>query len=351
MTTVTESAVGELARSLAPRYDHLARLTDSTGVFEHALHADARPEHGYCLDDAARALLVVVREPDRSSTLDTLAETYLRFVEAALTSDGRAHNRRPIGGPWTDDADTGDWWGRAVWALGVASGAATTPLMRHRASRAFTRAAQQTSPFLHASAFAALGASAVLRARPADASALRLAHHFIGMVLPPDGRSWQWPQARMRYGNGSIAEALLSAGVAVHDALAAAHGLELVRFLLAQETKGGHLSLTGTAGRGPQDQGPMFDQQPIEAAAIADACATAFEVTGAPEFLDGMRRAWAWFEGDNDSRTVMVDHLSGAGFDGLEIDGRNDNRGAESTLAALSTWQVARRFAGATSVA
>ncbi|MDP9027802.1 MAG: glycosyltransferase, partial [Actinomycetota bacterium] len=53
-------------------------------------------------------------------------------------------------------------------------------------------------------------------------------------------------------------------------------------------------------------------------------------------------RAWGWFLGDNDSSTVMVDVETGAGFDGLESDGRNENRGAESTLAALSTSQRAR---------
>jgi hypothetical protein len=329
-----------------PVYRHLASLSDGVGVFEHALHAAPRPEHGYCLDDVARALLVVVREPAQDGTLGALAETYLRFVEAAVVVDGRAHNRRAVGRDWTDEADTGDWWGRAVWALGVAADAAPTPLMRHRAYRAFTRAAQQTAPYLHASAFAALGAAAVLRTRPRDRAALRLVRHLIGMVLPRNGSEWLWPQARMTYGSGSIAEAVLAAGTAVGDRAVAAHGLELIRFVLDRETTAGHLSVTGTGGRGPDDHDRMFDQQPIEVAALAEAAAAAFEVTRAPEWLDGVRLAWGWFEGDNDSRTPMVDLASGAGYDGLEIDGRNDNRGAESTLAALSTWQLARRWSG-----
>ncbi|MBW4040760.1 MAG: glycosyltransferase [Acidobacteria bacterium] len=334
-------------RSVAtPRYRHLERLTDGTGVFEHALHAEARPEHGYCLDDVARALLVVVREPDQDDRLGALAETYLRFVEAAVTDDGRAHNRRAVGGAWTDEAGTGDWWGRAVWASGIAAGAAPTPLLRRRALRVFTRAARRQSRHLHASAFAALGAAAVLRLHPEQDDARRIVRRLIGMVPPPRDAAWLWPETRMTYGSGSIAEALLSAGVAVGDAAATARGLELVGFVLDRETRDGRLSVTGTAGRGAEDHGLMFDQQPIEVAAIADACAAAFEVTGASGWLDGIRLAWAWFEGDNDSRTPMVDHASGAGYDGLEIDGRNENRGAESTLAALSTWQLARRYAG-----
>ena len=346
MSGVAEAVPGDLRIVPAPRYHHLVRLSDGTGVFEHALHEDARLEHGYCLDDVARALLVVVREPVQNDTLGVLAETSLRFIEAAVVGDGRAHNRRAVGGMWTDEPGTGDWWGRAVWALGVAVGAAPTPLMRARALRAFTRAARQSSPHLHASAFAALGACAVLRTRPGDVAARRIVRHLIGMIPPPSGRSWQWPQARMTYGSGSIAEALLSAGVAMDDASTTARGLELVRFVLDRETADGRLSVTGTAGRGPEDHGRMFDQQPIEVAAIADACAAAFEVTGAREWLDGVRLAWAWFDGDNDSGTPMVDRATGAGFDGLEIAGRNENRGAESTLDALSTWQLAYRYAG-----
>lgn len=331
----------------APEYHHLAHLTDPVGIFEHALHAAVRPEHGYCLDDVARALLVVVREPEQTEQLGRLAETYLRFIEAAVTDDGTAHNRRSVGGTWTDDAGTGDWWGRAVWALGAATAAAATPMMRRRAYRAFSRAAQQSSPHLHASAFAALGAAAVLRSHPADTGAQQIAHRLIDLVGPPSSGEWLWPRRRMTYGSGSIAEAVLAAGVAIGDPSVTTHGLQLVRFVLERETTDGRLSVTGTAGRGPDDHDRMFDQQPIEVAAIADAAAAAFEVTGAPEWLSGVRLAWAWFEGDNDARTAMVDLASGAGFDGLEIDGRNDNRGAESTLAALSTWQLARRFAAA----
>jgi hypothetical protein len=344
MTAVAAAVRPDRARVAPPEYRHLALLTDATGVFEHALHEVPRPEHGYCLDDAARGLLVIVREPEQDDLLGRLGETFLRFVEGAVVHDGRAHNRRAVGGAWTDEAGTGDWWGRAVWALGVAAASAPTPLVRHRAYRAFRRAAHQLSPHLHASAFAALGASAVLRVRPGDEAALRLVHHLLGMVLPLNGSSWRWPRSRMTYGSGSIAEALLAAGAAVGDAAATAQGLELVRFVLDRETSDGHLSVTGTSGRGPADRGPMFDQQPIEVAAIADAAAAAFEVTGDAGWLDGVRLAWAWFGGDNDSRTAMVDLASGAGYDGLEVDGRNDNRGAESTLAALSTWQLARRF-------
>jgi hypothetical protein len=88
----------------------------------------------------------------------------------------------------------------------------------------------------------------------------------------------------------------------------------------------------------------QFDQQPIEVAALADACARAFDITADPAWREGVASAWGWFLGDNDASTAMFDPASGAGFDGLEAGGRNENRGAESTLAALSTYQQARRL-------
>jgi len=114
--------------------------------------------------------------------------------------------------------------------------------------------------------------------------------------------------------------------------------------LMKIETRDGHLSVTPVGGRCPADLNPGFDQQPIEVGAIADACALAYTITADPQWLDGVRLAWAWFRGDNDSETAMFDAHNGAGFDGLQKIGCNLNQGAESTLAALSTAQHAQQF-------
>lgn len=323
------------------QYAHLQRLSDATGLFEHARYGVPRPEHGYCVDDVARGLLVTLQEPDPSPAVALLTETYLRFLEQAIDPQGRVHNRRSIDGFWLDQPTVGDWWGRAVWALGVASTAAPMPLTRRRAARAFTRLAQQSGHDLHAAAYAALGAGAVLLRTPHHAAAERLVRGFARMVPLQGGVEWVWPEPRLRYGNAAIAEAEIVAGVVLGDTQIRDHGLRLLRFLLDVEVRGGHLSVVGTEGRGPDDRGPLFDQQPIEVAAIADACVRAFDATGDPSWLSGVRLAWAWFNGVNDSGIDMIDTDTGAGYDGLEPDGRNENQGAESTLAALTTWQHA----------
>jgi hypothetical protein len=328
-----------------PRFDHLARLTDEQGLFEHARYSTPRPEHGYCLDDAARALVVVCREPGPDPPLQRLGHIYLRFVLAALQPDGRCRNRMDAHGRWTDEPGLGDWWGRALWGLGVAAIHAPTEGMRTRALYGFRNAARQRSPHTRAMAFAALGAGELLSQHPGEPAAQSLLHDSANRIVAGvDASTWPWPEPRLTYANGSLVEALLLAGSALPDVSLLSRGLYLLRFLSRVETRDGHLSVTPTGGRGPHDPSPGFDQQPIEAAALADACARAHALTSDPSSLITLRLAWLWFLGDNDSNSPMLDAATGAGFDGLERDGHNLNQGAESTLAMLSTAQHARRL-------
>jgi hypothetical protein len=195
-------------------------------------------------------------------------------------------------------------------------------------------------------AFAALGAAELLMQRPDDMAARRLLTDTLAAIGEPvgDDSRWPWPEERLSYGNASIAEALIVAGHALPDSAALDRGLSLLEFLLRTETRDGHLSVTPVGGRGRDDVGPGYDQQPIEVSALADACASAFRITGQASWLAGVRLAWNWFLGDNDSGTPMFDPRTGGGYDGLERHGRNLNQGAESTLAMLATAQHARQI-------
>ncbi|MGH3187433.1 MAG: glycosyltransferase [Streptosporangiaceae bacterium] len=328
-----------------PVFDHLERLTDDRGLFEHALFTVPRREHGYCVDDAARGLVVVCRVPEPGPG-HRLARCYLAFVLDALDPAGACHNRMAADGHWRDQAAVGDWWGRALWGLGVAAVSAHTPGMRARALGGFRLAAQCRSPHVRPMAFAALGAAELLRRRPDEIAARRLLTDMLAAIGEPtdsDSR-WPWPEERLSYGNASIAEALIVAGDALPDVPALNRGLSLLEFLLRTETRDGHLSVTPVGGRGRDDASPGYDQQPIEVAALADACASAFRITCQSSWLAGVRLAWDWFLGDNDSATPMFDPRTGGGYDGLERSGRNLNQGAESTLAMLATAQQARRI-------
>jgi hypothetical protein len=343
MTAGRVTPVGAVHR---PVFDHLERLTDDRGLFEHARHAVPRREHGYCVDDVARGLVVVCREPEPSPAVRRLARCYLAFVLDALDPAGTCHNRMGVEGQWRDEPATGDWWGRALWGLGFAATSAQTPGMRARALGGFRIAAQCRSPHLRSMAFAALGAAELLRKRPDEMAARQLLTDTLAVIGGGESGDprWPWPEERLSYGNASIAEALIVAGDALPDGPALERGLGLLEFLLYTETHDGHLSVTPVGGRGRDDAGPGFDQQPIEVSALADACGSAFRITHESYWLTGVSLAWDWFLGDNDSATPMYDPGTGGGYDGLERHGCNLNQGAESTLAVLATGQQARRI-------
>ena len=329
-----------------PVFDHLERLTDDRGLFEHARHTVPRREHGYCVDDVARGLVVVCREPHPGPDLRRLARCYLAFVLDALDPTGACHNRMAVDGKWRDEAAVGDWWGRALWGLGVAATSAHTRGMRARALVGFRIAAQRRSRYARSMAFAALGAAEVLGKRPDDMAARGLLTDTVAVIGGPevDDSRWPWPEERLSYGNAAVAEALIVAGEALPDGPALNRGLSLLEFLLRTETRDDHLSVTPVGGRGRDDAGPGYDQQPLEVSALADACASAFRITRQPSWLTGISLAWDWFLGNNDSATPMFDPQTGGGYDGLKRDGRNLNQGAESTLAMLATAQQARRI-------
>ncbi|MGX5772104.1 glycosyltransferase [Microbacterium trichothecenolyticum] len=327
---------------------HLQAMTDEHGLFEHALGAVPRREHGYCADDVARGLALVAREDGRSAAAAVLTDGYLRFLESAVTEDGRVHNRMDADGEWTDRPGTGDWWGRAIWGLGVAARRSSRASIRERALGVFERAARARSPWLRARCFAALGAAEIVGSAATDAAVAVLRDSVEAVAAhPPDSSSgWRWLEPRLHYANAVVPEALLAAGRGLGDDRLIERGTGLLTVLISIESRAdGRLSPTPAGGRGPDDVHPGFDQQPIEAASLAQACLRAFETTGETGWLTPLRAAWEWFEGANDVGIALFDPATGAGYDGLTSCGRNDNRGAESTLAALSTLQCVSRAA------
>jgi len=333
-----------------PAFAHLLRISDDAGVFEHAKLTVPRPEHGYCTDDVARALVAVMREPRRTPELERLAATCLAFLERAQLPDGRFHNRLSVRRRWLDEVGADDTVGRALWALGVVSAGATTREQRERAHALFEAGAGFRTPWPRANAFAVLGAVELLAARPRRPvgrawELLEAAAAGLGRLSPdPD---WPWPEARLAYANAVLPEARLAAGVALGDDLLVADALDLLAWLVEAETSGDHFSFTPVGGWAPGAQRPGFDQQPIEAAAMADACARAFAVTGDPHWAAPGLRAAAWFLGANDVGVALLDAVSGGCKDGLMPDGANENQGAESTLALITALQQARRLQAA----
>lgn len=326
----------------ALRFDHLTALTTPVGLFEHALGTSPRMEHAYCVDDVARGLVVTARLVDPSPEVVELRDGYLAFILAAIREDGLVTNRRRTDGSWRGKPSSDDHWGRALWSLGIASAQIEDAAVAARARAGAAMALRARSQWPRSMAYATLGAGALLDANPDDIAALRLLVDA-RRVLPRPGHdpAWPWPEKRLTYANPVLPEAMLVVGGALEDDSLVSEGLVLLEWLVTEQTADGHLSLIPSTGRSRKDRHRGYAQQPIEAAALAEACRTAYITTLDTRWLDVIGMCTAWFAGDNDGGVPMCDPVSGGGFDGLEREGASANQGAESTLAWLSTAQVA----------
>lgn len=324
-----------------PRFDHLRRMTDRRGLWEHARFTVPRTEHGYCTDDNARALIVMSRLQDPCPELIALAEIYLRFLQHARLPDGGFHNRRSSTGTWVDEIGSDDSQGRAIWALGSVARSGPVAWMRAIGLDMFEeqRGFRSSSP--RANAFAALGTAEVLLSSPDHGRARHVLEQCLDHLFVRNDPHWPWPEERLAYDNARLPEALLAGGAVLRDDGLIDSGLRLLEWLVATETADDHFSFTPVGGWAPGEPRPGFDQQPVEAAAMADACSRAWSLTGDDRWKDRVEKAARWLMGANDAGKVLYDPLTGACGDGLSADHINLNRGAESTLAALAVLQQA----------
>jgi hypothetical protein len=328
----------------APSLRHLACLSDANGIFEHALFDQPRREIGYCTDDAGRLLRVATRLPwDRDSAL--LTQVSLGFLERAHLGAGTFRLRQRTSGVWSDDPPSDDANARALLGLATAAASSAWPNARERSLELFDRASGFRSAYPRATAYAALGAAELLAAFPDHSGALALVRDAAKQMgrLNEDG-AWRWPEPRLGYANALLPEAALAVANALGDQHGVEDALALLDWLVSEELLGDHFSFTPVGGRGPGDLRPGFDQQPIEAWAMCEACARAYEVTGDARWSHAARRAASWFLAGNDLAMVMFDPVSGGAFDGLERDGVNLNQGAESSMAFVAAMTVLQRL-------
>ena len=325
---------------------HLARLTDDTGLFQHAAFGVPDLAHGYCTDDNARALIAATEHAllrGRDEKLVPLSR-YRAFLAYAFDpGTGRFRNFMGFDRRWREAHGSEDSHGRALWALGLAVRHAPDPGVRELALRLFRGALPAvgafTSPRAHA--FALVGLDAYLRSEPADEGRAglraRLATRLLEGWRANASGDWPWPEDTVTYDNAKLPHALVASGAALDDKAMRETGLASLRWLVEVQTApAGHFSFIGN--RGWMTRGgarARFDQQPLEAFGLVHACLAAARATGEAAWLGEARRAFDWFLGGNDLSLPLYDETTGGCCDGLTPDEVNRNQGAESTLAYL----------------
>ena len=329
------------------RLDHLMRMSDSTGMYQHAIYSLPDFTHGYCTDDNARALIITVLLEElelEGRELRRLAETYASFMQFAFDPAlKRFRNFLSYDRHWLETEGSEDSQGRALWALGTCAGRSKHRALQAWAAQLFERAlpAVLDAKSPRAWAFTLLGIYEYFRRLSGDRMATQardmLTQRLIDLFEKTATEDWPWFEESLSYANARLSQVLILSGRWADNARAFEIGLRSLRWLVSvQKAPRGHFRPIGSAGFYRRGGTPAeFDQQPIEAHGTISACLEAYRSTNDPSWHEEASIAFEWFLGRNDLGLSLYDSKTGGCCDGLHMDRVNQNQGAESTLAYL----------------
>jgi glycosyltransferase involved in cell wall biosynthesis len=328
-----------------PPFDlaHLKRLTDDTGLIQHAKYIVPDRHTGYCLDDNSRALMLCAGAYSllRDEEAKKLISTYFSFIHFTQNPDGRFRNFMDYQRRFLDEVGSDDSFGRALWALGYIIWRPPRDAYRSLAFECFQKALPHVRGLnLRGKALAMLGLAAYLRCYQGDESVAALlrecADHLLSLYSHTAGDDWRWFEDIICYDNGIMPLALFQTYALLREDKYLRAARESLAFLEQNLIRDGRLSIIGSNGwfrRGGARA--QYDQQPIDATAMVLAYQSAYWVTQDKEYLKKMRLAFGWFLGENDMGMSLYDHETKGCADGLLAEGVSLNQGGESTVSFL----------------
>jgi len=328
------------------RTDHLHCMCDDTGLFQHAVHSVPDRAHGYCVDDNARALLLscLLGSAGEQHLPEPLTTRFASFVQHAWNPQARRfRNFMSFDRRWLEEIGSEDSHGRALWALGECARSDTSPSRRRWAAALFAEALPTVESFSSPRAwgFALLGLDAYCAVVAAPSSTIQLrsllADRLLALLSTVETPDWIWFEEGLSYDNARLPQALIATGLSMQVPAYVGAGLRSLRWLVGvQSTPAGLFRPVGSESFGDRLSPPKaFDQQPLEATATISACLAAWRADGDTQWRAEAMLAFAWFMGENDLSTPLVDLDTGACRDGLHRDRPNENRGGESVVSYL----------------
>ncbi|MFC1634115.1 glycosyltransferase [Planctomycetota bacterium] len=326
-----------------PSLEHLKKLTDSTGLYQHAKYTIPNREHGYCTDDNARAVIAMIKyyaqypEPEALQLLDT----YLSFTIHSQNEEGLIRNFMDFNRTWWEKEPAHDAFGRVLWAFGTIMAKPPTPDYLSIAKDCFDKSVRHVQRQVpRGMAYSILGMSDYLKQFPGASDIKRqlelAAEGLVTQYEENKYSDWQWFEDTLSYDNAVLPHALFVAGSTFDNKKYLKTADKTCEFLLENTFKGDHFSFVGCKGwyeRGGTRAN--FDQQPIEAASMVLMLRAAYDTMHDERFLTLQRKAFDWYLGRNDLRIPIYDFRTKGCNDGLTPDGINTNQGAESTLSFL----------------
>ncbi|MBI3415152.1 MAG: glycosyltransferase family 4 protein [Verrucomicrobia bacterium] len=329
------------------KLDHLFRLSDSTGIFQHASFTVPNFAEGYCTDDNARALvlaLMLKRLGQGSPRLGERAATYAAFLNHAFDRERRRfRNFMSFDRRWLEETGSEDCHGHALWALGLCVAQAGHGSFQMLAAQLFEQALSAATEFTspRAWAYALIGIDEYLRRLSGDRRVTQIRELLTAKLMQRFNdavtEEWQWFEDTVSYANAKLPHALILSGRCMNSPALLELGLKTLRWLVKIQTSdAGSFRPIGSNGFYPRGkERALFDQQPIEAQATVSACIEAYQATNDAFWIAEARRAFEWFLGRNDLGLALYDATTGGCRDGLHMDRLSQNQGAESTLAFL----------------
>lgn len=328
--------------------NHITNLTDDTGLLQHARYHIPDRNHGYCLDDNARALLLTTllqKKLGSNEEVNRLFSIYFSFVDYSYNPESqRFRNFMSYDRKWLNDVGSEDSQGRTIWALGNVLASTHNSNIIEYTESLFHKGLSIIPHLKHprALSYALLGLSEYLSVYAHHSQVLnilkdesnRLYSFFEKTMENPD---WPWFDHYVTYGNNRIAEAFLRASIVLKDDKIQNAGLLLLDWLIHHQFEDNIFVPIGNDGWLSPESKAKYDQQPLEAYGMIDACLAAYKTTGAQTYIGYAKIAFDWFLGDNSHGISLYDFSTGGCRDGLHSQGINKNQGAESTLAFLSS--------------
>jgi glycosyltransferase involved in cell wall biosynthesis len=326
------------------RLDHVVRLTDDTGIVQHARYSIPNLKEGYCTDDNARALIMTLmayRQEESPEAL-RLMGVYLKFLMYMQNEDGSFRNFLSFDRKFLDEKGTDDSFGRTVWALGYLIHYPPNEVLFQIGKEMFEKALTHIEKIrsLRGIAYGIVGLAFFLYRYPDNERCAQLlkrqAQIMTELYKDESSLDWQWFEKVITYGNGMLPLALLHAYKVLRIEELRTIALESLAFLEKIKFKQDYLSVIGSNGWYPKGGKPAIDaQQPVNAMAMVLLYHTAYSMTKDQAYLEKMYKCYKWFLGDNFLRMPLYDFESKGCNDGLEKDRVSHNQGAESSLSFL----------------
>ncbi len=321
---------------------HVKRLTDDTGIVQHAKYGIPNLKEGYCLDDNARALIMVILawQQNKSKTALELLPVYLSYIQYMQCDDGNFRNFLSFRREYLDEVGTEDSFGRTIWALGYLINNAPNNSYKEFATELFAKSIPHFSKLKHLRGLAntMIGISSFLKSHPYDENIINelnnLATPLRAAYQANKGDDWNWFEEKMTYDNAILPLALFCHYETTQNQDSLTIGLESMEFLTAKTMDKGYLSPVGNDGwlfKGKEMA--LYDQQAIETMAMVLLYFKAYEITHDLKYIRQMYLGYQWFLGENSLRLPLYDYETKGCGDGLQTYGVNRNQGAESTLA------------------